>query len=398
VTDAASAAGTDRPLTICIVAAEASGDRLGAALMRALRSEQQSVRLIGVGGDEMLKGDLEPLLPIQHLAFIGFGIVTHLPAILRYIRAVAAAIVAARPDVLVIIDSPDLTHRIARRVRADAPSLPIIDYVSPSVWAWRPWRARAMRVYIDHVLALLPFEPQAHERLGGPPCSYVGHPLIEQLSALRPSAAEAARRQGQPPVVLALPGSRPGEIRRMSSVFGEALALLRNRVGTFELVVPTVPQLKETVMSATAGWAVRPRVVVDPSERWAAFRIARAALAKSGTVTLELALSGVPMVTAYKVSVLDELIARLAVQVPSVILANLVIGENVVPELLQRDCTPKALVDALAPLLADGPERTRQLEAFARLDAIMQVGAAAPSTRAAKITLSYAANPRGSRA
>lgn len=359
-------------------------------MMRALRSERPSVRLIGVGGDEMLEGGLQPLVPIQHFAFIGFGLIAHLPAIVRYIRAVSAAVVAARPDVLVIIDSPDLTHRIARRVRAQCPSLPIIDYVSPSVWAWRPWRARAMRAYIDHVLALLPFEPQAHERLGGPACSYVGHPLIEQLSELRPSASEAARRGSEPPVVLALPGSRPGEIRRMSGVFGEAISLLRNRVGAFELVVPTIPQLRDSVWSATANWAVQPRVIVDPSERWAAFRIARAALAKSGTVTLELALSGVPMVAAYKVSLLDELIARLAIQVPSVILANLVIGQNVVPELLQRDCTPAALADALAPLLADTPERRRQVEAFARLDSIMEVGAASPSARAAEITLSHA--------
>jgi lipid-A-disaccharide synthase len=385
----AGSTGANGPPTICIVAAEASGDRLGAALMRALRTKVPSVRLIGVGGDEMLKEGLQPLVPIQHFAFIGFGLIAHLPAIFHYIREVAAAVTAARPNVLVIIDSPELTHRIARQVRAKSPSLPIVDYVSPSVWAWRPWRARAMRTYIDHVLALLPFEPQAHQRLGGPPCSYVGHPLIEQLDELRPNASEAVRRRTAPPVVLALPGSRPGEIRRMSEVFGEAMSLLRTRVGAFDLVVPTVPQLRESVMSATANWSVRPRVVVDPSDRWAAFRTARAALAKSGTVTLELALSGVPMVTAYKVSLLDELIARLAIQVPSVVLPNLILGENVVPELLQRACTPGNLADALAPLITDGPSRQRQVEAFARLDPIMQVGPVSPSARAAEIALSY---------
>jgi lipid-A-disaccharide synthase len=389
VTTSSIAAGSNASPAICIVAAEASGDRLGAALMRALRSKAPSVRLIGVGGDEMLKEGLRPLVPIQHFAFIGFGLFAHLPAIFHYIQEVSAAITAARPDVLVIIDSPELTHRIARRVRARSSSLPIIDYVSPSVWAWRPWRARAMRAYIDHVLALLPFEPQAHERLGGPLCSYVGHPLIEQLNELRPSAGEAARRRTAPPVVLALPGSRPGEIRRMSGVFGEAMSLLRKRVGAFELVVPTVPQLRESVLSATADWAVQPRVIVDPSDRWAAFRTARAALAKSGTVTLELALSDVPMVVAYKVSLLDELVARLAIQVPSVVLPNLILGENVVPELLQRSCTPGSLADALVPLITDGPERLRQVDAFARLDPIMQVGPVSPSTRAAEITLSY---------
>lgn len=386
-----AAAGPGGELTICIIAAEASGDRLGAALMRALTSGRQPMRLIGAGGSEMAAEGLQPLVPPQHFAVIGFGLWTHLPAIYRYIRAVSAAIVAARPDVLVIIDSPELTHRIARRVRKAAPSIPIVDYVSPSVWAWRPGRARAMRAYVDHVLALLPFEPRVHERLGGPPCSYVGHPLTERMSELRPNADEAARRRAAPPVVLVLPGSRRGEIRRMSSVFGEAVALLKDRTGAFELIVPTVPHVKDGVLAATAGWAVQPKVVVDPAEKWAAFRIARAALAKSGTVTLELALSGVPMVAAYKVSLFDEMIARIAINVPSVILTNLVIGENVVPELLQRECTPRSLADTLGPLLTDSPERRRQVEAFARLDSIMEIGSASPSRRAADVVLSYAA-------
>ena len=375
------------PLTICIIAAEASGDHLGAALMRALKSQPRPMHLIGIGGGEMAGEGLTSLVPTQHFAFIGFGLITHLPAIYRYIRDVSRAVVAARPDVLVIIDSPELTHQIAKRVRKAAPSIPIVNYVSPSVWAWRPGRARVMRAYVDHVLALLPFEPQAHERLGGPPCSYVGHPLIEQLNELRPNTDEAARRRADPPVVLVLPGSRPGEIRRMSSVFGKAVALLKDRVGAFELIVPTVPLLKDGVLAATADWVVRPNVVVDPAEKWAAFRIARAALAKSGTVTLELALSGVPMVAAYKVSLFDEMIARIAINVPSVILTNLVIGENVVPELLQRECTPSGLADALAPLLTDSAERRHQVEAFARLDSIMEIGSASPSRRAAEIVL-----------
>jgi lipid-A-disaccharide synthase len=384
------ASGASGEVTICIIAAEASGDHLGAALMRALKSKQPSVRLIGVGRGEMAGGGLQFLVPAQHLAFIGFGLIAHLPTIYRYVRDVSKAVVAARPDVLVIIDSPELTHQIAKRVRKWAPTIPIVDYVSPSVWAWRPGRARTMRAYVDHVLALLPFEPQVHERLGGPRCSYVGHPLVEQLNVLRPSADEVARRQADPPVVVVLPGSRTGEIRRMTAVFGEAVGLLKDRIGAIEVIVPTVPQLKDSVVAATAAWSVRPRVVVDPAEKWAAFRTARAALAKSGTVTLELALAGVPTAAAYKVSLLDELIARVAINVPSIILANLVIGENVVPELLQRECTPKSLADALAPLLTESPERWRQVEAFARHETIMQIGRASPRARAADIVLSYA--------
>ncbi len=392
-TDAATAGAADG-LTICVIAGEVSGDRLGAALMRALKSQRGAMRIVGVGDREMLAQGLQPLVPIQHFAFIGLGAIKHLPSIFRYIADVAEAVIAVRPDVLVIIDSPELTHRIAQRVRKRSPSIPIVDYVSPSVWAWRPGRARAMRAYVDHVLALLPFEPQVHVRLGGPPCTYVGHPLIEQLGLLRPNAEEAARRSADPPLLLVLPGSRPGEIRRMAGVFGEAIRLLEERVGTFEMVVPTVPQLQEKLQSMTADWCVRPRIVTDPMVKWAAFRSARAALAKSGTVTLELALAGVPMVAAYKVALLDEIVARIAVNVPSVILANLVIGQNVVPELLQRACTPEALVDVLAPLMTDSAERRRQVEAFARLDSIMELATAVPSRRAAEIVLSYVEKPR----
>jgi lipid-A-disaccharide synthase len=358
--------------------------------MRALVSAHGPLRIVGIGDREMLQEGLQPLVPMQHFAVIGFSLLKQVPAILRYIRDVADAVVAAKPDALVIIDSPELTHRIARRVRQRAPSIPIVDYVSPSVWAWRPGRARAMRAYVDHVLALLPFEPQVHVRLGGPVCSYVGHPLIEQLGDLRPNTDEAVRRRSDPPVVLVLPGSRPGEIRRMTGVFGHAIAQVEQQFGALEIVIPTVPQLRTSLEAATAHWTIRPQVVVDARDKWAAFRIARAALTKSGTVTLELALAGIPMVAAYRVSPFDALIARMAINVPSVILANLILEENVVPEFLQGDCRPATLAAALLPLLEDTPQRRRQLEAFARLDTVMEIGNTAPSARAAEIVLRHA--------
>jgi lipid-A-disaccharide synthase len=392
MTPASPASSVHRPstLNICIVAAEESGDRLGAALMRALKSTGRPTRFTGVGGRAMMDEGVQPLVPLQNVALIGFGIIRHLPAIYRYIRDVAWSIAVESPDVVVIVDSPDLTHPIARRIRKYAPSIPIIDYVSPSVWAWRPGRARAMRSYVDHVLALLPFEPETHARLGGPACSYVGHPLVEQIDDLRPSSNEAVLREADPPTLLVLPGSRPGEIRRLLGVFGDTIERLHERIGTFQVVLPTVPNLAAQVRARTANWAVQPRIVVEPAEKWAAFRIARAALAKSGTVTLELALAGVPMVAAYKVSLFDEIIARIAVNVPSVILANLIIGQNVVPEKLQRDCTAQNLADALEPLLINSRQRQSQLDAFAKLDAIMEIGRADPSRRAAEIVVQYA--------
>jgi lipid-A-disaccharide synthase len=379
-----------RPI-VCLFAGEESGDRLGAALMRAIRAQAgSSIDLQGVGGREMAAEGLHSLVQSQEFAAIGFGILARVPALWRHMQDVTRAVVAAQPAVLVIIDSPEFSHQVARRVRKRAPSISIVNYVSPSVWAWRPGRARKMRAYVDHVLALLPFEPEVHARLGGPPCSYVGHPAIERLTELRPDAQETARRMSDPPLLLVLPGSRSGEIRRMLGVFGDAIELLHGRGERFELVLPTLPQLAGTVTTQTRAWRVQPRIVVDPAEHRLGFRSARAALAKSGTVTLELALAGVPMVTAYKVSLFDEAIARLAIDVPSVILANLVLGDNVVPEFLQRDCTPPALADALAPLLHDTPQRRRQVEAFARFDTIMEVGKASPSHRAAEVVLRYA--------
>jgi lipid-A-disaccharide synthase len=200
-----------RPLKLYLVAAEESGDALGADLARALRARRggELLTLQGVGGRAMAAAGIESPFAIDELAIVGIAAIPRrLPMILRRIRETADAVVAARPDALVIIDSPDFTHRVARRVRALAPSIPIVDYVSPSVWAWRPGRAQAMRAYVDQVLAILPFEPAAHVKLGGPPCVYVGHPLTERIAELRPNAEEAQRRRTNPPVVLLLPGSR----------------------------------------------------------------------------------------------------------------------------------------------------------------------------------------------
>jgi lipid-A-disaccharide synthase len=374
---------------VFLIATEESGDRLGANLMKVLRQRLgDGVRFEGVGGRAMAREGLETLFPIEELSIIGLAaVVKDLPKILGLIKETAIAVTEAAPDILVIIDSPDFTHRVAKRVRAKDPKIPIIDYVSPSVWAWRPGRARAMLKYVDHVLALLPFEPEAYGRLHGPPCTYVGHPLTEQLSSLRPSADEASRRAESPPVLLVLPGSRRSEIRHHMAVFGQAVARLQEQGTAFELVLPTMPHLQEAVVDAVKGWPVQPQVVIGEQDKRAKFRIAHAALAKSGTVTLELALAGVPMVTAYRVGAVEAFILRRAIRVSSVILANLVIGREVIPEFLQEDCTPEKLSQALGEVLSDSALRREQLEAFATLDTIMSTGNQPPSVRAADIVL-----------
>ena len=372
--------------TFFLIAAEESGDRLGGALLAALKAARPGLVAAGVGGPHMAREGMTSLFDTTELAIIGFGAIPRkLPTVLRRIRETADAVMAARPNALIIIDSPDFTHRVARRVREAAPEIAIINYAPPSVWAWRPWRARAMRRYVDEVLAILPFEPTAFERLGGPHCTYVGHPLAERVSVLRPNTGEAQGRLADPPVVLVLPGSRGSEIRRLTPVFGQAIAQAAS--APFELVLPTLPHLAERVRKATADWTVRPRIVTDPAGKDTAFRTARAALAASGTVTLELALAQVPMVAAYRVPLWEGWLFRLMTPLTTVNLANLVLGENVVPEHLQTDCRADLLAAGLVKLLSDTPERRRQLDAFVRLDAIMDLAGRPPSQRAADAVL-----------
>ncbi len=374
---------------IFLIATEESGDRLGANLMKVLRQRLGgAVQFEGVGGRAMATEGLTSRFPIEELSIIGLAaVVRQLPAIMRRIRETADAVIAAQPDILVIIDSPDFTHRVARRVRARAPHIPVVDYVSPTVWAWRPGRARAMKPYIDHVLALLPFEPDTYEQLHGPPCSYVGHPLTEQIGQLRPNVEEQGRRDAKPPVLLILPGSRRSEIKHHMTAFGMTLTRLDAEGVAFEAVLPTMPHLEEAISAALKFWKIQPRVVIGEDEKRAAFRTAHAALAKSGTVTLELALSGVPMVAAYRTGAMEAFVLRRAIRVNSVILANLVVGENVVPEFLQENCRSERLLPALRDVLSDSPMRRKQLEAFARIDSIMSTGNQPPSVRAAEIVL-----------
>ena len=388
-----------RAMRVALVAGEHSGDQLGFKLMRALRAQTGGeIQFFGVGGEAMEAEGLNSLFPMGEIAVMGvLPVAAKLPILLRRMRQTAEAVVAERPDALVIIDSPDFTHRVARRVRRVLPGLPVIDYVSPSVWAWRPGRARTMRAYVDCVLALLPFEPEAHARLGGPRCVYVGHPLIERLNELRPDADEARRRAAEPPLVVALPGSRRSVIARLMDDFGAALAIVARVAGPLEIVLPTLPHVESEVRARAARWAVEPRIEVGEAAKLAAFRAAHAALAASGTVTLELALAGVPMVGAYKVSRLEERLKHFIKLPLSILLPNLILGERAIPEFLLGDCTPPNLAAALAGLLRDGPARSAQLAALARLEARMLVGdGVVPSACAAREVLATIA-ARGAR-
>ena len=388
----------ERPLRLFLVAGEESGDQLGAGLIDAIRRRRPDATFSGLAGERMKALGMTSVFPLGEVAIMGIGsLIRHLPRIVRRVHELVATAIAAQPDALVIIDSPEFTHAVARRVARHRPDLPIIDYVSPTVWAWRSYRARRMRAYVDHVLALLPFEPAVHARLGGPPCSYVGHPLIERLDLLEAVPGER-KPIAERPVLLILPGSRQSEISRLMSPFGEAVGLIVEQEPEVEILLPAVPHLADAIRTGVASWPRRPEIILGEMEKFAAFRRAHAALAASGTVTLELALAGVPMVVAYRLDPLAKFLKPL-VKVPSIVLANLVLGENVVPEFLDGQASPDALARAVLTLLSDGDERKAQLAAFERLRTQVALpDGVRPSDAAAAIVIDAAESGTGRRA
>lgn len=385
MTEARSARPVSRPLRIALIAGESSGDHLGAGLMKALRDiSGREVQFAGVGGPEMEAVGLKSAFPLSEIAVMGpLAILKRLPNLIRRGHEAVDHVVDFSPDALVIVDSPEFTHRVAKRVRRRLPDLPVINFVSPTVWAWRPWRARKMRRYVDRVLAVFPFEPEAHIRLGGPDCVYVGHPAVERLKHI---PAPGAGMGDEPPVLLVLPGSRITEVERLLPIFRDTLVALAARGRTFEPVLPAVRHLQDYISAHVETWPVKPRIVVGEQEKWAAFGRGKVAIAASGTVTLELALAGVPMVVAYR---LDPLTAALRwmLRIHSVVMANLVIGENAFPEYVHAGCDAETLSAALDPLFDATPARRAQLEAVERVRAATLIDGDKPSDRAAKAVL-----------
>jgi lipid-A-disaccharide synthase len=395
-----------RPLRIALVAGEASGDALGASLIEAFgRGARPLPSFIGVGGERMGEHGFASLFPQHEIAVNGIlPVLKRLPSLFRRMGDTARHIVSEQPDVLVTIDSPDFSLRVAKRVRAAAPHIPIVHWVCPSVWAWRPGRARAMHPYIDRIMCLLPFEPHELFQLHGPEGVYVGHPLIERLDVLRPGADRAGmaeaqeRRSVEEPLVLLLPGSRGSEISRLLPVMGQAAALMKDALGGVRFVLPAVPHLLPQIQNAVAGWRVPVEIAIGEAAKLSAFRRARAALAASGTVTLELALAGVPTVACYRVSAAEAALARRVLRIPTVILPNLALGQNVVPELLQQDATPDAMAQQTLAIIAHSERRERQLEAFTRLEQVMRLANdAKPSEAARDAILACIDQPRGNK-
>lgn len=375
-----------RSLKVYLVLGEESGDKLGADLAPALKRQAQEagtdVEFVGLAGPRLKEQGVQSLFNIEDIAVMGFtAVITRLPTIVRRVYQTVADIKKQKPDVIVLIDSPDFTHAVAKRVKKRLPDVPVINYICPSVWAWRPGRAKKMRAYIDHVLAILPFEPKALEDLGGPPGTYIGHPLARQIAAL-----PAAKRPKPDNRLLVLPGSRRGEIKRMLALYGETLTILKDRGVDFQPVLPAVTRLADTIKEQTASWPVQP-TFVDSSENAQSFAGARAALATSGTVVLELALHRVPTIVCYRLDSIARMLSSL-ITVWTGLLPNLILDRVFVPEEHNEMVKPHRLARYLERLMDDTLERQVQLEGFEELTKAMETKRP-PGELAAEIVLDH---------
>jgi lipid-A-disaccharide synthase len=357
-----------RPLKIGVIAGEESGDLLAADLIRALeKASGRPVELIGVGGRHLGELGLKSLFNADDLALMGISAVLRdLPRLISRIGSTAAAIVAAKPDCLITVDSPDFTLRVAKKVRAAAPSIPIVHYVCPTVWAWRPGRAKPMKAFVDRVLCLLPFEPAELLRLEGPPGTYVGHRLSRDPGVALAATAQDAPRdlsEAREKTLLVLPGSRRSEIKALIEPFHETIALLQARGHRLRLLMPTVPHVAQLVREATGNWPVKPEITLDTDAKWRAFGQADAALAASGTVALELALCGTPLVSCYKLDPLAKLLRGLFTAW-SASLPNIVADRLVVSEYIDVYLRPSIVARNLEALMADTLLRQWQKQGF----------------------------------
>lgn len=371
---------------IFLIAGEPSGDQLGAGLMSALRAERR-LRFSGVGGPLMEAEGLSSLFPMAELSVMGLiEVLPHVPNLIGRLRQTVAAVRAQRPAIVVTIDSPGFNFRLARRLKGLG--VPLVHYVAPSVWAWRPGRAREVAGFLDHLMALLPFEPPYFE-VEGLPTTFVGHPVVE-IGLNRGDGIAFRRRHNIPaevPVICALPGSRLSETKRLLPVFKRTIANLKDHTPDLHAVVPTVEHVSAQVTAAVKEWPVPAVVTVDKDEKADAFAASTVALAASGTVALELAMAGVPAVVAYRLNPISTWLSYLLVRVRFVNLVNIILDREAVPEFIREKCRSRPMAEALRHLLDDPGARRDQAEAVREVLAQLGFGGPPPSERAAGVVL-----------
>ncbi len=383
--------------TIMLVAGEPSGDALGGQLIEGLKKlSPEGLRIVGVGGLQMRAAGLQSLYSLDDTSVMGLREVV--PRLRRIVMRVYQAVnfaVRMKPDIVVVIDSPDFTHNVAKRIHKRMPDLKIVDYVAPQVWASRPKRAAKMAKFFDHVLCLLPFEVPFFAQVGLP-ATFVGHPVIERAPASGTGAAFRARHGigAEEKVLVLLPGSRLSEIRFLWPVFQAAVDQTEAATGKLRVVIPTVSTVAARVRARAAQWGRDVLIVESQDDKFGAFDAADVALAASGTVSTELALAATPMVVGYRVGELTALIARRYIKVPFITLVNLILKREAIPELVQEECTAENLAAELVKLLTNPSARVTQVTASAEAVKALGFGDEKPSVRAARAVLKLLDEPK----
>jgi len=350
-----------KPLRVYFVVGEASGDALGADLIDHLRALAGDVEALGLGGTKMQERGLEPLFDVSQIAIMGLsGVVKKLPSLLARARQVAVDILEKDPDVVLLIDSPEFAKVVAKRTKAKRPDLPVVKYVCPTVWSWRPGRAAKMNSYVDHVLAILPFEPEVMRDLGGPETTYVGHPLARLAGTID---FKKKRKPKNPPNILLLPGSRNSEASRLMPILRETIAILEERGQSGNYLLPAVPHLRSMIEKEIATWDVKPELLDEEQAKLEAMQTGDVAIAASGTAILELAMYGVPTISIYK---LDPAInaLRFMMKAWTAALPNLIADKVIVPERINEFARPGYIARLAEDLLIESSQRAAQIEGF----------------------------------
>ncbi|MDP2697788.1 lipid-A-disaccharide synthase [Thalassospira sp.] len=371
---------------IMLVAGEASGDQLGGRLMAALRRKNSDIQFIGVGGPRMIAEGMESLFPMDEMSVMGLAeIIPHIPHLLRRIRQTADYARDQRPDVVITIDAPDFSFRVGKRLAGSG--IPLVHYVAPSVWAWRPGRAKKIAGFLDHLLAILPFEPPYFEK-EGLPTSFIGHSAVEERHDGNAARFRDVHGIGQDEkIVTVLPGSRHSEVKKLLPVFAEGVEQLTARYPECKIVIPTVSKVADMVTAEAGKWPCKPIVVLGDQDRRDAFSVSHAALAASGTVSLELAIAGVPHVIAYRVHPVTAWLVRRLVRIDTATIVNLVLGNKLVPEFLQENCKADQILPVLEKMIFDEATRTVHKQGFETASRFLGFGDIPPSDKAADVVL-----------
>lgn len=373
---------------IFLIAGEASGDSLGAKLMASIKKQsKEKVEFFGVGGEKMEKEGLGSLFPIHELSLLGFiEIIPHIPHLLNRISQTVDDVLAVKPDVVITIDAPAFNFRVAKKLKGKG--IKLVHYVAPTVWAYKPERAKKIAGIYDHLLVLLPFEPPFFKK-EGLSCDFVGHPVFEEKTG---GDGRAFRRKNKilvkAPLLCVMPGSRKSEIKRLLPVFSDTMCILHRQLPDLQAVVLATTRFEEELINEFTGWAVPTVVVSDKEQKKNAMAASNVALVKSGSGSLEPASAGVPMVIAYKVNPLSAWLLRRMIRVEYVNLVNLVLEMEAIPEFLQENCVAGKLAEKLKILLENKEEAEKQNELVKKaLKKMGKGGRVSPSDKAAKAVL-----------